>query len=147
MVIEKVIFLDIDGVIALTYGINLPQSEWLLGTAYPFDPPCVEVLNQILKKTDAEIVLTSQWRVDYSIDELDEIFIWNKVAKIPIAITTYVGGFSRCFEIENFLAKNRVKKFVIIDDMKLDCYPKNFIHTNMDTGLNSKHIELITKML
>jgi len=48
MKINKVIFLDIDGVLALNYGFSLPESEWLFNTAYPFDKPCVDVLNKLI---------------------------------------------------------------------------------------------------
>ena len=147
MKIDKVIFLDIDGVLALTYGFSLPQSEWLWNTAYPFDKECVDVLNEILKITDAEIVLTSQWRVDYSEDELDEIFEWNKIIKNPVAVTDDAKGFARCFEIELFLEENNVHKFVIIDDMPLDCFPNRFINTSMESGLNASHIKRITDLL
>jgi len=147
MKIEKAIFLDIDGVLALTFGFSLPESEWLWGTAYPFDKPCVETLNKILELTDAEIVLTSQWRVDYTRDELEQIFAWNNVLKSPLAVTEHIGGFTRCLEIESFMEENQVEKFVIIDDMHLECYPKQFIHTIMESGLNESHIEKIVKIL
>jgi len=147
MKINKAIFLDIDGVLALNYGFSLPETEWLMNTAYPFDKPCVDVLNLIIEKTDAEIVLTSQWRVDYTRNELDMIFEWNNINKNPIAITESIGGFTRCLEIERFLEENTVNKFVIIDDMHLECYPQNFIHTIMETALNETHIDKIVKLL
>jgi len=147
MKIDKAIFLDIDGVLALIYGFSLPESEWLWGTAYPFDKQCVAVLNIILERTDAEIVLSSAWRTDYNLEELHEIFVWNKVSKSPIVTTEYFGGFSRCKEIETFLLKNSVKKFIIIDDMELDCYPKQFIHTTMEKGLHSGLVAKIVGLL
>ncbi len=147
MEFDKVILLDIDGVLALTYGFSLPRSEWLWGTAYPFDKPCVEVFNEILKHTDAEIVLSSAWRTDYTMEQLHEIFVWNSVAKSPVAITDDFGGFSRCKEIELFLKNNSVNKFVIIDDMELDCYPKQFIHTKMEKGLHSGLVARIVGLL
>jgi len=54
MKINKVIFLDIDGVLALNYGFSLPESEWLFNTAYPFDKPCVDVLNKLIEKVITE---------------------------------------------------------------------------------------------
>lgn len=147
MSFEKVIFLDIDGVLALNYGFSLPQKEWLWETAYPFDKHCVETLNKILELTNAEIVLTSQWRVDYTSDEIDEIFEWNNILKSPVAITENIGGFTRCLEIETFLEENKVNKFVILDDMELDCFKYQFIRTTMEEGLNEKLIGKIVKIL
>ena len=147
MTIDKAIFLDIDGVLALKNGYELPVSKWLWGMAYPFDIPCVEVLNTILRKTDAEIVLSSMWRVDYSSEELDQIFEWNKVLKNPIAITDWLVGYTRCAEIITFLKKNKVNKFVMIDDMDLDCHRDKFIKTKMNSGLNMSHMDRIVKLL
>lgn len=47
---KKAISLDIDGVLALTYGFSLPESEWLWNQAYPFDDPCVNTLNEFYQK-------------------------------------------------------------------------------------------------
>lgn len=52
----KIIFLDIDGVLALAFGSMKRNNKW---DAYPFDKKAVKVLNKILKETGAEIVLSS----------------------------------------------------------------------------------------
>lgn len=71
--------------------------------------------------------------MDYTIEELEDIFKWNKVIKAPIATTESLQGYNRCFEIEYFMETNSVKKFVVIDDMRLDCFDNRFINTNMET--------------
>ena len=146
MNLNKVIFLDIDGVLALN-GFNLPKTKWLWNKAYPFDKPCVEILNEILRKTNAEIVLSSQWRTYYTDDELDKIFDWKGIVKKPIAKTESIDGFTRCMQIESFMEENEVAKFVIIDDMKMDCYQNRFIHTTARKGLNEEHILKIVSIL
>ena len=57
----KVIFLDIDGVMNCRRSVKAdiandrrPYSS--------FDPDCVNALNQIIKETDAVIVVSSVWR-------------------------------------------------------------------------------------
>lgn len=48
------VFLDIDGVLnQLQYGYHLDRS-------------CIDVLNQIVKGLDYQIVLTSSWRLGFS---------------------------------------------------------------------------------
>ena len=56
----KVIFLDIDGVLATTscYGKG-KNNKW---GAYMFDQKAVVYLNFILSETGAEIILSSDWR-------------------------------------------------------------------------------------
>ena len=147
MQIEKVIFLDIDGVLALTYNDKIPKSELLCETVYPFDKHCVEALNEIIQRTDAEIVLTSQWRSSYSTDEINEIFEWNKVIKKPIAKTNILSEAFRCAEIAHFLKAHQVNRFVIIDDVNLKCFPNNFVKTPMESGLCFELVEKIVAIL
>lgn len=67
---QKVIFLDIDGVLCNLeqWKTHLPDNE------HPFDPICVERLNRIIEKTGAEIVISSSWRRN-NIDWIRKIFI------------------------------------------------------------------------
>jgi len=89
----KIIFLDIDGVIATSqcWGKG-NDNKW---DAYMFDPKCVAVLNFILKETGAEIVLSSDWKSHYTLFEMNEIFAHNGVIKGPMCFTpnskTYTG--------------------------------------------------------
>ncbi len=65
----KIIFLDIDGV--LNCDITYPNNR-----EYPynhFDPNLVSNLNMITKKTGANIVITSSWRINRTFEELKDI--------------------------------------------------------------------------
>jgi len=55
----KVIFLDIDGVLATD------DSDYIY-----FDKKCVEVLNSILEQVPAKIVVTSSWRLHFNLKGL-----------------------------------------------------------------------------
>ena len=81
----KVIFLDHDGVICLSnnwggrmkkqkkYGRKLSQSIGSLPVNVRFDDfdrKAIEVLNSILEETDAEIVISSDWKKHATIEEL-----------------------------------------------------------------------------
>ena len=147
MKIDKVIFLDIDGVLALANAPKTPKSEWVLDFANPFDKVCVQKLNKILTETQAEIILSSEWRHDYTMDELDIIFKWNKSIKSPIAITTDEWEFDRCRQIKTFLDEHTVNKFTIIDDMVLDCFPDQFILTIPEIGITNDVVKRAISML
>ncbi len=70
----RVLFLDIDGVLNsdLWYKSNEKKLK-----KYPydqFDPRCVKLLNAILENINAEIVVSSTWRLKYTLEELNAIF-------------------------------------------------------------------------
>ena len=81
----RVLFLDIDGVICTssTYGRG-KDNKW---DAYMFDIKAVAVLNFILQETGAEIILSSDWRHHYTLQEMREIFCHNNVIRGPIGFT------------------------------------------------------------
>lgn len=70
----RVIFLDVDGV--LNSDLWMKSSGYIEGT-YPtnqFDPKAIELFNKIIAQTGAKVVLSSTWRLKYSISEIREIF-------------------------------------------------------------------------
>lgn len=52
---EKIIFLDIDGVIA--------TPETIIRGAWGLTPECQKKLGKIIEKTNAKIVVSSSWRL------------------------------------------------------------------------------------
>lgn len=59
---RKIIFLDIDGVMnCLNHRKEHPED---FGKMYEVDPEHVVILNDLIAKTGAEIVLSSTWRLD-----------------------------------------------------------------------------------
>ena len=122
----KIIFLDIDGVMCTRscYGKGA-DNKW---AAYMFDPKCVAVLNFILEETGAAIILTSDWRHQYTLQEMREIFAHNFVFKGPIGFTPshktngmdLEGG--RSGEINDWLKLHNWKndiKWVAVDDLDM----------------------------
>jgi hypothetical protein len=132
---NKVIFLDIDGVLATIRQFAMkPNAKTYLAqyNVYPFDKKCVEIFNEILDETDAEIVLDSDWRLYYSLEELDDIFKINGVNKSPVLITEDLGFLNsnyyapnltgeelRAREIKNAIKEHNINKFIAIDDMNM----------------------------
>jgi len=147
----KVIFLDIDGVLATIscYGKG-KNNKW---GAYMFDQKAVVYLNFILSETGAEIILSSDWRHNYTLHEMREIFCHNGVLKGPIGFTpsikTYTGDNlegGRADEIKKWLQDNAWKNdinWVAIDDLNMDewLYP-NFVHCpNENEGIKRMGIK------
>jgi hypothetical protein len=116
----KVIFLDIDGV------LNHEQHyKWLMETdeptplqrVYPyseFNPKSCQFLNDIIKETGAEIVVSSSWRLDGE-NQLNSLF---KHFGLPrIYSTTPCLNTARGIEIDAWLGSHpEVDTYVILDD-------------------------------
>lgn len=133
---KKYIFLDIDGVLASEESSNTDKSLWYNEFAYPFDSVCVHYLNEILNKSDADIILTSDWRKVYDLDELDLIFKFNKVIKSPVSVTKSVGDRNR--EIELYIQENSIDNFCILDDMELETFSGKFVRCISKSGITEK---------
>jgi hypothetical protein len=142
---KAIIFLDIDGVLTTDAEYMRSRTKFWdkydeakqLRIPYPFNPGCVKVFNEILEKVDVDIVLSSDWRRHYTLEELDKIFKFNKVIKSPMATTEICPcSFSqldknRAHEIELYVNKYKIEKYVIIDDLDLEyfCPVEHFVKT------------------
>lgn len=147
MVYEKIIFLDIDGPLATDECFE--KTEMKFGKRlYKWNPKCVDVLNQILHETNAEIVLSSDWRRYFTNEELDEIFKWNNVSKSPVAKTDEIKRMSdslegeRINQIDRFLKNNEIKNWVCVDDLDLKCdIVTNFVRVETEYGLSADGVK------
>ena len=145
----KIIFLDIDGVICLSreWGSRKRKlKRWELeggeGEAPvtirldDFNKIAVDVLNDIILTSGADIVISSDWRLYATLDEMKDLFHQFGVIKGPIdftpelqtttkhAILTLKGLEEnvniRVDEIKSWLKSHpEVEKWVAIDDMDL----------------------------
>ena len=102
------IFLDFDGVLA-------PIRRW--DRYEDLDPACVQVLNEIVARCSADVVVSSTWRYGKTIAELQEIldakgFEGRVLDKTPSGAP----GADRAEEIAAWLAEHDVDSYVIIDD-------------------------------
>jgi len=107
-VTRRVIFLDIDGVLA-------PIRRW--DRYGDLDPACIRVLNEIVAGGGADVVVSSTWRHGRTIAELQDMlqtegFTGRVVDKTP----THLSGASRGDEIAAWLAEHAVAGYLIIDD-------------------------------
>ena len=154
----KVIFLDNDGVICLSnnWGSRFKKqkrsiAETVADKDLPvelrfdnFDQKAIKVLNSIIEQTDAEIVISSDWKYDCTLEEMQDLFKQYGVLKSPIDYTPSLTmedfqglelvkaeyEAERALEIKKWLALNpSVTKWVAIDDLNMTPHLDNFVHT------------------
>jgi hypothetical protein len=100
--VMKVIFLDHDGVICLSsnwgsrgkkqkeYGRKMSQSVNELPVKVRFDnfdKKAIDILNEILEETNAEIVVSSDWKRWATVEEMGEYYESQGIKKKPIDFT------------------------------------------------------------
>lgn len=148
----KIIFLDFDGVIS-TY-----EKGWR------FDVEKIELLKEIVDKTDAKIVVTSSWKrgfteVDKFIKsfynkprnkDLKNVTIFDWFAKSIYDITDNNGSW-RGDEIQRWIDKHNeeIESYVILDDDSdfHDNQLFNFVQTDTYEGITSREVKLCIKIL
>jgi len=186
----KVIFLDHDGVICLSnnWGNRFKkQKEWgnrklsMSPLSMPveyrfdnFDEKAVKVLNEILEKTGAEIVVSSDWKRWATVEEMGEYYESKGIIKKPIAFTDSIlyddyDDFpwhnkweleqTRSLEISQYLGQNSViTHWVAIDDLNMSLNDvdgkswglKNFVLTPVNregikqSGIKEKIIKFLS---
>ena len=156
----KVIFLDIDGVLATDSEFMMNRTKFRtkypeaneLRIPYPFNSDCVKIFNEILEQTDAKIVLSSDWRLHWNLEELDLIFKFNNVNKSPEAVTlSFKRKMSsdmeddRSWQIKEYVDYNKIANWVAIDDLNLSSLGSNFVRTKDSEGL--KQLGLKNKII
>ena len=154
----KCIFLDHDGVICLSnnwggrtkkwskYRSENPESSSDKRDAPvdvrfdDFDEKAVRILNQILEKTGAEIVVSSDWKRWANVEEMGEYYESKGIIRKPISLTPDLGDctwenedrenwvwsprwdleMSRVVEIRQYLYDHpEITHWVAIDDLHL----------------------------
>jgi len=185
----KVIFLDHDGVICLSNnwgnrfkkqkdwgGRKLSMTTLEMPVEYRFDnfdEKAVNVLNEILEETGAEIVVSSDWKRWATVEEMGEYYESKGIIKKPIAFTDSIlyddyENFpwhmnweleqTRSLEIAQYLGLNTViTHWVAIDDLNMSLQSegdkewglKNFVLTPINnegikqTGIKDKILNFL----
>lgn len=158
------IFLDIDGVI--TTHIEMMQNQFKFWGKHPdakemripyqFNKGCVKILNEILQQTESQIVLSSDWKHHWTLEEFDKIFKWNNIIQSPVDVTgnhpISFGNLTknRANEIDIYIKQHNLVDFVILDDLPLDKYliNGNFILCKDMEGLKqTNHKNKILKLI
>jgi hypothetical protein len=170
----KVIFLDNDGVICLSNNWGGRSKKWAkYRSANPetskqlsdapvevrfddFDKKAVKILNEILEQTGAEIVVSSDWRLHATLEEIGEYYTSQGILKKPVGFTKLLGQFddpenfvwsrqwrleqSRSLEILQYLKDHpEVTEWVAVDDLNMGIpqVHESWGEMEMDWGLTN----------
>lgn len=142
----KVIFLDIDGVMASTRSCvalggypHPPRDDW-----HFFDPVAIGLLSRVVRKTGAVCVLSSTWR-----GFIDGTLQLSQTLRVPIIDKTRwtIGHEKRGLQIQDWLdAHPQVEAWAILDDDSdmLEHQMDRFVKVDYEEGLSyANHNQLI----
>ena len=132
---DKVIFLDIDGVLHSAYT-----------TGAIFDAERMMLLKELVEKTRAKLVLSSSWREFPSTLKLAKKHL--KEYGLKLYSTTPVGGSDRPFEIFDWLDQHApASRYVVLDDWDMTRYFKEKMICTSGPGYSGMRRDDIEKAL
>jgi hypothetical protein len=138
-------------------GLPLIDGNYPLDCRFDnFDKKAVKVLNEIIELTDAEIIVSSDWRYHATLDELGDYYTSQGIIKRPISCTprtedidpeTWNKRFrframieeERAFEITHVLGQMpSITHWVAVDDLNMGKVVKGHGYTvEYEWGLNN----------
>ena len=169
----KIIFLDHDGVICLSnnWGSRMKNLKKWGGRKMSmtlrevpveyrfdnFDKKAVKILNDVLEQTGAEIVVSSDWKLHGTLEDMGAYYELMGVVKKPIAFTPNLDTpnstleLNRSLEIQKWLKDNDGDfKWVSVDDLDMSLFlGDNFVLTPKENeGIKQSGIreKLISKL-
>lgn len=128
----NVIFTDIDGVLNPHW-----KTKW--------SKTAIEQYNKICRDFDLTPVITSTWRTNHTIEELQEIFTKQGIERPIYDYTPHIDQADRGLEIKEWLGKNKVDKYLVIDDKisNIAPYIDNIVQCRSWIGLSKDEYEEI----
>jgi HAD domain in Swiss Army Knife RNA repair proteins len=163
---RRVIFLDLDGVANSTAWFRRrgPRPPGRDPLVHNIDPLAIKRLNRLWEATRAVVVMSSTWRLWYSVRSLNEHLrgmglaarvvgrtpdMTGKTIPMPELSPTITRGARRGDEILDWLQKHPpVFSFVILDDEDdMGVLRDRLVQTSFDEGLTDAHVERATALL
>ena len=163
---NKVIFLDIDGVLNTKWWYtqmnrNTPKDKY----GYDFDPKAVANLRRIVEETGADIVISSSWKC-MGLSEMEDMWEERNLPGKVIGLTPNSVSDEllvdadidsiklfhiRGEEIKEWMARHgkQVSNYTIIDDMDnmLPDQQSHFVQTNPEEGITEEDVQKTIKIL
>jgi hypothetical protein len=160
---QKLIFLDIDGVLNVeTYHYLEENDVWVCPEAgdtefpllygdQPLNSRCLKNLQTLVDNTKADIVISSSWRILYPISSLSKMFKEVGLNINVVGETPYTPNYIRGEEIALYLADNADNNlnYVILDDSTdfHDWQLQYFVNTDPGFGLSEMDVTKATEIL
>ena len=143
------IFLDIDGVInpnrkkttyhfdyslpnTLAKKLNHPKiadlNVYLVNQVYScFSKESIACLKQLIEKYNAQIIITSSWRIVYSLDQLQTMFDIFGLGKYIKATTPLISPRTKA--IQEFINEHNITSYIILDDFDMsNAFDYHFVY-------------------
>ena len=131
---KKIIFIDVDGPLAWAtwhdgkVTIDMGVEDFQI--PYPWVKEDCEALQKICDETNAELVVSSDWKKHFTFNQLKRIFRHYGISARLIDITTHQylwnkmsrpsAEWERAAEICKWVKDNKVSNWISIDDMRLN---------------------------
>ena len=146
------LFLDLDDVMVTSnqyFGRYHKEYD-----GHPFDPKCVKVLNSIIDNVNGlVIVISSDWKLHFSLEALNNIFKLNGVNAVIEYITGSAWGTMfksmqqleecRAYEINKYAEEHQLTRWVAVDDLDLKPWiADNFVRcTHASEGIKQSGVK------
>ena len=141
---NKIIFLDVDGV------LNSEQDGFSMELETDTH---LKLLEELINKTGAKIVLSSSWRMGFGCSFSLSNTLISRLKEHGLSIldiTPERKDGNRGLEIKEWLNKNPAKNILVLDDEEFDIeniFPNNFVKTNNEIGLQEEDVKKGIKIL
>jgi len=112
------------------------------------------VFNKIIEEIDPIIILSSDWKDHYTIEQMNDILKWNDVKSTITDFTDSSWGVifksvqqleeCRAYEILEYVKKHDIKEWVAIDDLDLSPWisEEHFVRTpRVNEGIKQSGIK------
>ena len=154
----KVLFLDHYGVLCLSTKpvtrteFSMPTEDEFADTGITFfsdfDSDAVAVLNDIIQRTGAEIVISSDWKRETTLSGMCEFYQKQGIEKMPLAYTDWMPGAptyheQRAGEINAWLDQHpEITHWCAVDDLYMGTWLTNFAWAKcVDQGIKDPAVQ------
>jgi hypothetical protein len=152
----KLIFISTDGVLTNQNYINLISSRgrnYMINLQNQIDKNKISLLNYLVSKTKAMVVLSGAWRLSSSLDKLNEMLAKSGARFTAVDTTPYLcrleNGKEADYvdELTKYLERMKrkdipVEDFVILDDRRdFREFNNKLVRVDYERGLRPIHVE------
>lgn len=165
----KLIFLDIDGVLNSNIYMSsnsyfdecnslgiIPSGANVMMNAHHLhiDPSAMKLLNVLVDRSEAKVILSSTWRIKYSLAEMNLMFQKRgAIFQITGVTPAKMSWRPRSMDIAEYLSSLKKdgevpEAFVILDDIdEFSKLKEHFVQISEDEGLTQEDVTLALNIL